>query len=339
MRMAGIRVCFLGLLGLLAGWAAAQQATPATSVPSEEKAVPAEVSPGAQVPRSQNSMSEDQQGGFVFRRQVQEVVLRATVVDESRHLETHLDRDAFRVLQDGRPQTITSFHREDTPVAIGVLIDNSGSMLEERAEINRAVLNLIRASNPADEVFIVNFGEKAYLDQDFTSDIHLLEQALRKTSTQGSTALYDTVVASATHLKTNSRFEKRMLLVITDGDDNMSQQSLQESIRHLQDKDAPALYAIGLMGINGQSRGADALRRLATATGGSAFFPQNLDQVTKISEDLAHDIRCQYTIAYRPQDENASASYHPIEVQAQAPGYGKLTVRTRNGYYAGETVR
>jgi len=338
----------LVLLAIAASAAAQQISSSATGQPSQKQrlqptatqspsASPAQSS--APQPGTQDASPNDEAGNFVFKSQVQEVVLHATVVDDKRRLATHLDRGAFTVFEDGRPQTITSFHRDDVPVAIGVLIDNSGSMRDQREEVNRAVLNLIRASNPEDQVFVVNFSQNPYLEQDFTSDVNLLENALRHSSSQGSTALYDAVVASAKHLESNQHFDKRILLVITDGKDNMSRETLRDTTQQLQKKNGPVLYAIGLMGPEGQNRGREALQQLADATGGSAFFPQSLDQVSEITSALAHDIRSQYTLAYKPQNENAQALYHPIVVEARAPGLGRLTVRTRSGYYAGESVR
>jgi Ca-activated chloride channel family protein len=273
----------------------------------------------------------------VFKKQVDEVVLHATVVDQHGQLAAHLDQKAFSVFEDGQPQTITSFRRQDVPVAMGIVVDNSGSMRDKRSEVNRAVLNLIRASNPDDEVFIVNFSEKSYLDQDFTSNIDLLQRALNQTSTQGSTALYDAIVASARHLKNNPRLDKKVLLVITDGQDNMSRNTLQETLQGLQQKNGPTLYAIGLTGQ--QPPGRQALQQLASATGGAAYFPASLDQVSDITRQLAHDIRNQYVLAYTPHTPTTSANYHPIRVVARAPGYGELQVRTRNGIYTGESVR
>jgi Ca-activated chloride channel homolog len=289
-----------------------------------------------QNPSSQDAPSNGQQDTFVFRKEVQEVILHATVVDEKLRLTTHLDRSAFTVFEDGQLQTITAFRREDVPVAIGIVIDNSSSMRAKREQVNQAVLNLVRASNPQDEVFVVNFTQNAYLDQDFTSNVDLLERALHRTSMEGSTALYDAIVAAATHLSGNPRLEKKILLVITDGEDNMSQETLQEATRRLQQRNGPTLYAIGLRGTEFQGR--DALAKLADATGGSAFFPDSTEQVNDITRALARDIRSQYTIAYRPQNQNASKTYHSIAVEAKSAGYGTLTVHTRNGYYTGESV-
>ncbi len=283
--------------------------------------------------------ADGQDAVFVFKKEVQEVALHATVVDEQRHLVTNLDRSAFTVYEDGMRQATTSFHRDDVPVAMGIVIDNSGSMRDKRDKVNQAVLNLIRASNPNDEIFVVNFSQDSYLDQDFTSEINLLQQALQKVSAQGSTALYDAIVASAVHLKNNTRVDRKVLLVITDGRDNASQETLQQATRSLQQQNGPTLYAIGLLGDELQQSGTGALQSLADSTGGVAFFPQSLDEVDGITRTVAHDIRSQYTIGYKSTNPNPNGGYRRIQVTAQAPGYRHLTVRTRSGYYPGEALR
>jgi Ca-activated chloride channel family protein len=268
---------------------------------------------------------------------VQEVVLHATVADEAGHLITSLERNAFTVYQNNTPEPITTFRREDVPVAMGIVIDNSGSMRDKREKVDQTVLNLIRASNPQDEIFVVNVSQNSYLDQDFTSDINLLQAALPQVSTRGSTALYDAVVASTIHLRNNPRLEKKVLLVITDGQDNMSRETLQEAMRQLQPSKGPTVYAIGLTDGGLTSTGRNDLQTLAGTTGGVAFFPQGLNEVDAITRTVAHDIRSQYTLAYKPG--GLQTGYQAIRVEARAPGATRLVVRTRNGYYPGETVR
>jgi len=287
----------------------------------------------------QQAPADGQDSVFVFKKEVQEVMLHATVVDDQRHLVTNLDKSAFTVFEDGVAQKTTSFHRDDVPVAMGIVIDNSGSMREKRDKVNQAVLNLIKASNPNDEIFVVNFSQDSYLDQDFTSDINLLQQALHKVSAQGNTALYDAIVASAVHLKNNPRIERKVLLVVTDGRDNASQETLQQAARRLQQENGPTLYGIGLLSVELQQSGIDALQSLADSTGGVAFFPKGLDEVDEITRTVARDIRSQYTIGYKPSNPRQDSGYRRIFVAAQAPGYRKLTVRTRSGYYTGEAVR
>ena len=265
-----------------------------------------------------------------------EVVLHATVVDDKQRMITNLDKGAFTVLEDGKPQAITSFRHEDIPVAMAIVIDNSGSMREKRSKVNQAALNLVRSSNPQDQVFIVNFNDEYYLDQDFTSNINQLKEALEKIEARGGTALYDAVVASADHLKKNAKLERKVLFVVTDGEDNASRESLEQAVRRLQEENGPTVYAIGLLGEEKQRRAHRALQTMTERTGGISFFPRTLDEVDAISRSVAHDIRNQYTIGYKPTNPKSTGGYRAIHVDARAHGYGKLTVRTRSGYYAGQ---
>ncbi|HEY6939258.1 MAG TPA: VWA domain-containing protein [Terriglobales bacterium] len=274
-------------------------------------------------------------GVYVFRARVEEVVLHATVYDDHDHMVTNLDKSAFQIFEDGVPQTITSFRREDIPVAVGIVIDNSGSMRDKRPAVNQAAVNFVRSSNPQDQVFIVNFNDEYYLDQDFTSSVPQLKDALEKIEARGGTALYDAIVASADHLKKNARLEKKVLLVVTDGEDNASRESLEQAVRRLQAENGPTVYTIGLLGGERQRRARRALATVAEDTGGVAFFPKDLSEVDSITQEVAHDIRNQYTIGYRPTRPQSQGGYRSIKVIAHAHGYKKLQVRTRTGYYAG----
>lgn len=341
----GVGLITMASLLVLGSWSIRAQAQSAPSgvatspvpAPGAPSGQPAAVQNPAPSDTSQPPPQEDN-GVFVFRKQVQEVILHATVVDERRYLVPNLDRAAFSVFEDGVPQTITSFHREDVPVAMGIVIDNSGSMREKRDKVNQAVLNLLRNSNPQDEIFVVNFSRDCYLDQDFTSDINLVREALQKVSMQGSTSLYDAIVASSTHLKNYPGLDNRVLLVISDGRDDASRETLREAELSLQQQNGPALYAIGLVGQRFPLPDREALDGLAASTGGVAFFPDTLEGLDDISRSIGHDIRSRYTIGYKSTNPRSSG-YRSIQVQAQAPGYRGLTVRTRRGYYPGEVVK
>jgi Ca-activated chloride channel homolog len=295
---------------------------------------PAHSTPGAQ--DQSQTPENDESGAFVFRKEVEEVSLHATVLDDKQRLVTNLDKTAFTVLENNQPQSITSFRHEDIPVAMAIVIDNSGSMREKRDKVNKAAINLVKSSNPQDQVFVVNFNDEYYLDQDFTSDINKLREALEKVESRGGTALYDAVVASADHLKKNARLEKKVLFVVTDGEDNASRELLEQAVQRLQAENGPTVYAIGLLGDEKQRRARRALQEIALRTGGVAFLPRTLDEVDEISRTVAHDIRNQYTIGYRPTTPKSAGGYRTIHVDAKARGYNKLTVRTRSGYYAGQ---
>jgi len=305
-----------------------QESTPVPPAPNQ---------PGntVQVPPGQEPQTK-QGDVYVFRKEVDEVTLHATVVDERNQLITDLNRDNFTVYEDGKPQKITSFRREDIPVALGIVIDNSGSMRDKRPAVNAAAINLVESSNPQDKVFVVNFSEEYFLDQDYTSSIPKLKDALERIEARGGTALYDATVASADHLKKSSDLEKRVLLVVTDGEDNASRESLEQAVRRLQEQNGPTVYTIGILGEDHAKRARRALREMAEETGGIAFFPKDLTQVNAITTQIAHDIRNQYTIGYKPSTPRSMGGYRTVKVDAAAKGYKHLQVRTRSGYYAGQ---
>jgi len=276
-------------------------------------------------------------GGFTFKKDVDEVTLHATVVDQKQHLVTDLGKRNFVVYEDDRPQQITAFTREDIPVSIGILVDNSGSMRDKRAAVTRAVLNLVKSSNPQDEVFVVNFNDEPFLDQDFTNNVELMHEALDRVDSRGGTALYDSVIASADHLAKGAKREKKVLLVITDGEDNESRESLEQAIRTVQNDNGPTIYTIGILGGEGRERRAKrALEAMSVQTGGVAFFPKNLTEVDEISQAVARDIRNQYSISYKSTNPQSNGGYRKVKVVASAPGYKDLQVRTRSGYFAGQ---
>jgi VWFA-related protein len=302
----------------------------------QDQSKPSSSEPSSTESQENQNSPDNSQGVFVFRKDVDEVMLHATVVDDKQHIITNLDRTAFTVFEDGKTQSIISFHHVDIPVAMGIVIDNSGSMREKRSKVNQAALNLVRSSNPRDEVFIVNFNDEQYLDQDFTHDLLKLKEALEKIDARGGTALYDAVVASGDHLKQNARLEKKVIFLVTDGEDNASSETLEQAVKQLQLEGGPSVYAIGILGDEDHpKRAKKALQIIAERTGGIAFFPKTLDEVDSISRTIANDIRNQYAIGYKPLSPKKAGEFRQIRVEAKAKGHSKLVVRTKSGYYAG----
>jgi len=188
-----------------------------------------------------------QDGLYTMHQDVDEVLLTCAVVDEKGHVVSDLNRGDFRVWEDGVPQATTSFLHQDQPVSLGIVVDNSGSMLDKREAVNSAALHLLRASNPKDSTFIVNFSDRAFLDQGFTSDIAALNRGLSHFDSKGTTAMYDAVAASADELSHHGKLPKQVLLVITDGADNASRLELEQAIRRVQGLGGPVVYTVGLL--------------------------------------------------------------------------------------------
>ena len=270
------------------------------------------------------------------------VVLHATVVDEKGQFVPGLAADNFRVFEDKVEQKISVFSKEDIPVTMGLVIDNSGSMREKRPQVNAAALSFVRTSNAADEVFVVNFNDEYYLDldEDFTSNPQELHDALERIDTRGSTALYDAIIGSLDHLKKGHK-DKRVLLVITDGDDDASRKDFPYTVKAAVESNA-VIYAIGVFSDDDRKNNKKMIRKskkelttLAEATGGLAFFPDNLADVDPVCVQVARDIRNQYTLGYYPTNTAKDGTFRSVKVDLIPPkGRGKLTLRTRTGYYA-----
>jgi VWFA-related protein len=276
--------------------------------------------------------------GVVFRADTRLVVCHTTVVDKNGHLVTDLPESAFSIAENDAVQVIKAFKREDVPVSLGLIIDNSGSMREKRAKVAAAALGLVKASNKDDEVFVVNFNDDAYLDlphgKDFTNDITEMEEALSHLDARGGTAMRDAIRMSIDHVKQKGHRDKKVLVVVTDGNDNSSVISLENLVKASQQSEV-LIYAVGLLSEEDRReavRAKRALEELATATGGETFFPKDLSEVDRIAADVARDIRSQYTIEYSPSNTAMDGSYRRIRVAVNAPGH--LSVRTRSGYYA-----
>ncbi len=261
------------------------------------------------------------------------VVLNASVVDNHGKLVTNLPESAFKVYDNGVQQTIHTFRREDVPVSVGIIVDNSGSMRDKRKKVEAASLALVKASNPQDEVFIVNFNDDAWLDVPFTNDIGKMEEGIARIDSRGGTAMRDAISMSIDYLKKDAKKDKKVLLVVTDGNDNTSTISLEQLVAKVQKSDV-LIYAIGLLNEE-EPREAKAAKRalkaLTEASGGLVYYPKELADVDEIALQVAHEIRNQYIIAYVP-NQPLDNSYHLVKVTVNGPGHP--TVRTRTGYYA-----
>jgi Ca-activated chloride channel family protein len=269
----------------------------------------------------------------VFTSDTNLVVLYASVLDKSGKLITNLPQSAFKVYENGVEQPIKIFRREDVPVSMGIIIDNSGSMRDKRAKVAAASLALVKASNPDDEVFIVNFNDEPYLDQPFTNNTKKLEEALDRLDSRGGTAMRDAISLSIDYAKEKAKREKKVLVVVTDGNDNTSVVTLEQLVQKSQRSEV-LIYAVGLLSEE-EPRDArqakKALKLLTGNSGGLDYYPKDVAEIDKITPQIAHEIRSQYVLAYLPTNTAMDGTFRKINVVLN--GY-RGTVRTRNGYYA-----
>jgi VWFA-related protein len=287
---------------------------------------------------SQTSSASQNPSGEEYRIRVNSdlVVLRATAQDHKGILVSGLAQESFQVYEDGVLQQIKYFSHEDIPVTVGLVIDNSGSMGNKRAEVIAAALAFARSSNPKDQMFVVNFNEHVRFaladNTPFTDQASQLEVALSKINANGQTALYDAVAAALEHLKKGDR-DKKVLIVISDGGDNASKNTLSQILPMAQ-QDGAIVYTIGLFDEENDDRNPRVLGQLAKETGGEVFLPRSIKEAVPICKRIAGDIRNQYTIAYVPANRKQDGTYRIITVKASAPHLGRLSVRTRTGYRA-----
>ena len=292
---------------------------------------------GNPIKGNQASGIEKQQNGmYILHADVDEVLLNCAVMDAKGQPVLDLGREDFRVWEDGVQQTVNAAQHLDLPVSMGILIDDSGSMRDKRATVNAAAYHLLNASNPQDEAFVVNFSDRPYLDQGFTTDRVALNRGMFRSDPAGATALYDAVAASADELAKYGKNRKQVLLIITDGADNASRLSLEESIRRVEGMAGPVVYSIGLLfddepGESQQAR--EDLERLSRETGGVAYFARSLEDVNTIAAEVARDIREQYVVDYHSSKPFTQGGYRSVRVEAISANHGPLLVRTKRGYY------
>ena len=270
----------------------------------------------------------------IFRTESRLVVLHATAEDKEGRLVMDVPQSAFQVYENGVRQQIKSFRKEDVPVSLGLIIDGSASMTDKRARVAAAALALVQSSHPEDEVFIVNFDESPTLSVDFTNDIAKMRNGLARIDSRGGTAMRDALRTAIEHVKGRDKKDKKVLVVVTDGNDNSSLEKLETVIRAAQHGEV-LVYAIGLLADEAPreaEKAKQALESVARATGGQTYFPKDVSEIDRIAPQIASEIRNQYIVTYVPDNQDLDGSFRQIRLIVDAPGVS--AVRTRSGYYA-----
>ena len=227
-----------------------------------------------------------------FRTEARLVVVHATVTNSRGEVRTDLDQSAFAVFENGRRQPIALFRRDDIPVSLGVLLDNSGSMRPIRARVEAAALAFVRASNPDDEAFVVNFADHPKLIVPMTRDIAALEAGIAHADAIGGTALRDAVHFAERYVEQHAAWDRRALLIVTDGKDNASETTVKEIQRDAGHGDT-TVYGIGVFAREDKrnSDGRKELDEITARTGGVASCPPDVDHIEAAAVAIARQIR------------------------------------------------
>jgi VWFA-related protein len=272
----------------------------------------------------------------VFQADASLVVLHVTVADRQGKFIRDLTKAAFQVSEDGQPQSLTLFRHEDAPVAVGLVVDNSGSMRRKLADVVAAAAAFARSSNTEDQMFVVDFNENVSLGlppgEPFVSDPGKLNAAMLQIHAKGETALYDAVAAALVHIR-QSPLPRKVLIVLSDGGDNASMRRFPDVLEMVQQSDV-LVYTVGLFDEYDEDRNPGVLKQLAKTSGGEAFFPEEIPDVTKVLQAVSRDIRNQYTIGYVPANAKRDGKYRNVRVKLIGPHAGRWIVRTREGYFA-----
>jgi VWFA-related protein len=294
-----------------------------------------------------SAASQQKPDDFRIKVNVELVQLPISVVDKDGLGVTGLKEEHFEIYEDKVRQQITLFKHEDIPLSLGLVMDNSGSMRNKRDRMHSAALTFVRESNPDDETFVVAFDDQAWIEQDFTGSMGDLVEALEDLDPRLETALYDAIWASLDHVAKEGRMEKKVLLVVSDGEDSASKKTYNELLKYVRQARDVTIYAVGLLELDDQRSGGlfgrnrpskrakDALTEIARITGGQAYFPKSLDEVEDICRRIARDLRNQYTLGYSPSNDTMDGTWRQIRVEIKPPrGFPKVTWNTKEGYTA-----
>jgi Ca-activated chloride channel family protein len=283
------------------------------------------------MPRAQNP-SADQPS---FRTASSElVVLPVTVADKQGRFMADLPADRFSVFDNGRRQDVTLFSGIDTPVTVGLVLDNSGSMRGKLGEVVAAALAFARASNPEDELFALEFNDdvKDALPERriLASDATALERAMMALVPDGRTAMYDALIAGLDRVNQGTR-GRRALVLLSDGGDNASTATLDQVLARAR-KSNVTIYTIGLFTPEDRDTNPGVLKSIAHTTGGERFLPKSAGPLLGDVQRIARELRSGYTLGYEPPDRDGT--YHRVRVEVSQLDGPKLVVRTRPGYFA-----
>jgi Ca-activated chloride channel homolog len=275
--------------------------------------------------------------GASIRVDVNLVLVPFSVTDPMNRLVTGLEKENFQVYDNNNMQIIKSFSTEDAPLSIGIIFDLSGSMQSKFLRARKALSEFLRTCNPQDEFFVIGFNDRPAVLVDYTSDVEDVEARMVMLKPQNRTALIDAIYLGVDHLK-QAKYDRKALLVISDGGDNRSRYTEGELTRAVRESEVQ-IYAIGIFDAYApteeEQNGPMLLNEMAESTGGRLFKVLDLQDLTDIAERISDELRNEYVIGYTPADRKRDGAWRKLKVRLlPPPGLPMLTVHSREGYYA-----
>jgi Ca-activated chloride channel family protein len=272
-----------------------------------------------------------------MRVDVNLVLVPVTVTDPINRLVTGLEKNDFQLSDNGAPQTIKSFATEDAPISIGIVFDLSGSMQGKFVRARKALSEFLRTCNPKDEFFVVGFNDRPAVLVDYTSDVDDVEARMVMVRPEKRTALIDAMYLAVNHLKT-AKYDRRAMLVISDGGDNRSRYTSGELDRVVRESEVQ-IYSIGIFDpyapTEEEQNGPMLLKDVSEGTGGRLFQVLDTKDLTDIAERISEELRNEYVLGYTPTDHRRDGQWRKLKVRVNPPpGLPQLTVHNREGYYA-----
>ena len=265
------------------------------------------------------------------------VLVPVTVTDPMNRLVTGLDRENFAVFEGNQGQAIKSFSSEDEPVTVGVIFDMSGSMSNKLEKSKQAVIEFFKTANPEDEFFLIAFNDRPELVSDFTNSIEDIQGRLVYPVAKGRTALLDAIYFGMQKMR-NAKYQKKALLIISDGGDNRSRYTDSEIKNMIKEADV-MVYSIGLFEANAptpeERAGPYLLNEISEATGGRLFRIEDVSELSDTATKIGIELRNQYVIGYRPTNATHDGKWRKVKVKLIPPkGLPQLNVHAKTGYYA-----
>jgi len=308
--------------------------------PASTVAIPTGASTPIVAAVSRNEMEDDDaadQPILTIKKRVDEVNVLFIATDRHGKFVRNLNQSDFSILDDHKPvENILNFRREtDLPIEMGLLMDVSGSVQGRFGFEKEAATGFLRhVIRPGyDRAFVVGFNKDSRITQDFTDQVPLLAAGVQRLSNGGGTALYDAVYKACKEKLLREHSEhpiRKAIVILSDGEDNQSEHSRAQAIEMAQRAEV-LIYAISTDDSGLILRGDKVLDELANATGGRAFFPYKMKDITHSFAAIEEELRSQYAVSYKPSDFDADGRFHSIEITALKKD---LQVRARHGYYA-----